>query len=154
MVELGDDAQNLGLQLVAEEDVLRNVEGVDQAKALMQTADAGQLGIARGAELQRLAVDFDATAIGRLRAGQRLDQGRFAGAVVSHQGKDFAVMEVERDVVDRPEAAIALVQPDNAHQRRARGLCAPLVHRPPKRPDDPAGSRLARWHISAKLVQG
>ncbi len=73
VIELRNEAEQLGLQLAAEEYVLRNVQCVDQAQALVQAADADLVGVARGAQLDGSAVDFDAAAVGRLGAGQRLD---------------------------------------------------------------------------------
>ena len=48
VVELRDEAEHPGPKLVAEEYVLRNVERVHKAQSLVQAADAGRFGIARG----------------------------------------------------------------------------------------------------------
>ena len=45
--------------------------------------------------MDRLAVDFDPALIGRLSAGQSLDQRRLTGPVVADQRQDFAAIDVE-----------------------------------------------------------
>ena len=48
-------------------------------------------------------------AAGRLdRAGEHLDQRRFAGAVVAKQAHDLAAVDVEIDAADREHASVAL----------------------------------------------
>ena len=71
--------------LVAEFDVLRRRHGRHQAGLLIDHADAGGERIARPLEIDRLAVDV-IVARGQLDgAGDRLAQGRFAGAVLADQ---------------------------------------------------------------------
>ena len=52
-------------------------------------------------KLDRLAVEPDLAGIGNDRAGERLDQGRLAGAVVADDGEDLAGIELEIGVVER-----------------------------------------------------
>jgi len=68
---------------------------------------------------------------GRLCAGQGFDQGRLAGAVVPHQSENLASIDVKGHVIDGAQAAIALLELDNAHQRRRSDVSASLVHHGP-----------------------
>ena len=67
-------------------------------------------------------------------AGEDLDQGRLAGAVLAHQGVDFAGEEPQIHVVERLDADEGLVDP--AHpEDRVRGHAASLsssAHEPPR----------------------
>ncbi len=48
-----------------------------------------RLGGAIGRQLDRLAVEQDLARVWLLEAGEDLDEGGFAGAVLAHQGVDF-----------------------------------------------------------------
>src|SRR5579884_4118835 len=56
--------------------------------------------------------------VGGDRAAERLDEGRFAGAVVADHGKDLVRQEVEIGVVEGNDAAVAL---DEAARLQDRG---------------------------------
>ena len=62
----------------------------------------------------RLAVDRDRPGVGGLRAGERLDQRRLAGAVVADERDDLAGVDLEVDVLERRHAAEALREPSAA----------------------------------------
>src|SRR3546814_6139313 len=57
------------------------------------------LGIARIADVGRLAIDEDVAGIAPVGAGEDLDQRRLAGAVVAEQGDDLAGIEVDRRIL-------------------------------------------------------
>jgi hypothetical protein len=50
--------------------------------------------------------------------GQRLDQGRFAGAVVAEQAQDLAGVHIHRDVLERDDAAEVFADLARLDQRR------------------------------------
>ena len=70
----------------------------------MHGADAGRERRAWLAKLDRVAVEEHAARVGTVHAGDDLDEGRFAGAVLAHQGVDLARLQVERDVIERSNA--------------------------------------------------
>ena len=53
----------------------------------------------------RRAGDPDLAGIGGVDAGQDLDQGRLAGAVVAEEAEDLAGLQVEADILHRMDAA-------------------------------------------------
>ena len=91
--------------LAAEEDVGGGIDVVGQRQRLVDRLDAVALGVARRCDVGLLAVDVDLAGIGPVGAGQDLDQGRLAGAVMAEQADDLAGMEIDRHVVDRLDAA-------------------------------------------------
>ena len=56
----------------------------------------------------RHAVDDERAGVGPLGAGDDLDQGRFAGAVLADERVDLAGAEVERHALERAEAGEGL----------------------------------------------
>ena len=56
-------------------------------------------------------------AVGRLRAGDGLDQRRLAGAVVAHEGDDLARVDLEVHVDERLDGSEALADPGALEQR-------------------------------------
>ncbi len=79
-------------QLAAEEQVGRHVEIVAQGEVLVDRLDAEVLGVARAADRGLLPVEQDLAGVGGERAGQDLDQGRLAGAVVAEQRHHLVAM--------------------------------------------------------------
>jgi hypothetical protein len=61
----------------------------------MDHRDARDQGIVWRGELGRAFAPFDLTAIGSIETCEYLHQGRLTGAVLAHQGVDFARMEVD-----------------------------------------------------------
>ncbi|ENN88049.1 hypothetical protein RHSP_51373 [Rhizobium freirei PRF 81] len=94
-----------GLQLAAEIEVGGGVDIVGDGERLVDRLDAVFLGVARRADIGGFAINQDVAAVTLVGAGEDLDQGRFAGAVMAEKGDDFAGVEVHRGVVDRVNAA-------------------------------------------------
>ena len=113
LLEAGDEL------LVAEFDVLRRGHGRHQAGLLIDHADAGSERIARPLEIDRLAVDVILARRQLDGAGDRLAEGRFAGAVLADQRMHFAGIKIEIDVFDGVHAAIDLAAADDAQHRLA-----------------------------------
>ena len=75
------------VHLAAEEDVGRRVDVVGQRERLVDALDVECLGVARVADHLRLAVDQDLAGVGGVRAGERADERRLAGAVAADQAR-------------------------------------------------------------------
>ena len=80
---------------------------------------AGELGMEAGADLQQArhaAADFDAALGRRGDAGKDLEQRRFAGAVAADDADDLAPLDLEGDVLQRPEPLLRRQRPDGGTQ--------------------------------------
>ena len=134
--EAGEDAVGL-LRLLApahaahrpvreapvQREVVHRVELEDEAEVLVDEAQpVGD----RVPEVERGAVELGTAAgIGRVVAGERLDQRRLAGAVLAHERVDLAGLDVERRVDQRARGPEGLREPaDVQHRRRRRGSVA------------------------------
>ena len=123
LLRLDVERAEAGEQLfVAELDVLRRRHGRHQAGFLVDHADAGGERVARRLEIDRLAVDAVGAGGEPDRAGDRLAERRFAGAVLADQRVHLAGVEVEIDPLDGMHAAIDLAAVGDAEHRLARRL--------------------------------
>ena len=77
-------------RLSSERQVLRHRHGRHEVDFLIDGADAERPRLARRIDLDRLAVEADLAFVATQRAGQNLDQRRLSGAVLAHQGVNFA----------------------------------------------------------------
>ena len=100
MVDEGPEDQ----RLAAKEDVLGRGQFGNQIEFLVDDRDAGALGVLNAREANRRALDPDLAVIVDVHAGEDLHQCRFAGAVLAHEGVDFAAPQVEVDVAQRRHA--------------------------------------------------
>ena len=116
VIELRHDAEEPGLELAAEKHVLGHVEGVHQAEPLVQASDAGRVRIARRTHPKGGPFHLHVAGVGRLGAGDRLDECRLSGPVVADQSQHLATVDVEGDRIDRFETAVALVEADDPHE--------------------------------------
>ena len=92
-------------RLAPEQHVLGDRQVGRERKLLIDDRDAVLPGRERTGDGDGLPVDQDLAARIRLvGAGQDLHQRRFAGAVLAHERMDFAGMDLERDVRERPHA--------------------------------------------------
>ena len=106
------------LQLAAEEHVVDDVEVVAQREVLVDDLDAEGGGCPCGpCTLHRLAVEDVLTGVEGVDAGDALDQGALAGAVVADQRGDLARRDVEVDAAQHVHGAEALLDPAQAEQR-------------------------------------
>ena len=94
-------------RLVAEHHVLADRQVRAEVDLLVDRRDAGPLGVGGAAEDPRLAGDGDRAAVDRVDAGERLDEGGLAGAVLAHERVDLAGAEEEVDAVEREDAGEA-----------------------------------------------
>src|SRR5579883_1278144 len=99
-------------------DVLEHRLPAQRARMLEDDADA----LARDA-VRRPARDIDAVdphgaGIRPLDPHDQFHHGRFAGTVGADEAKDLAALDLEADILDRDEAAEALLQPADGEKRR------------------------------------
>ena len=78
------------LRLAPDEDVLRRREVPHQAQFLMNDGNAQGLRLLGTCDLSRHAAEADLSGVARIDPSQDLHQRRFPGAVLTHQGVDFA----------------------------------------------------------------
>src|SRR5919109_278332 len=71
--------------------------------------------------------EVDAPAVGRREPGDEIEDRRLPGAVGPDQPEDLAVVELDVDVIDRDDAAVALGQPMCSQNGRALEDLGPLV---------------------------
>ncbi len=88
-------------RLAAKEDVLGRGQFGNQIELLVDDRDARAFCVLNAGEANRRALDPDLAVIVDVHAGEDLHQGRFARAVLTHEGVDFTAPEVEVDVVQR-----------------------------------------------------
>ena len=107
-------------QLQAEAHVLAHGAVLEQGEVLEHKAHLALLHRAGGG---LLAGDPDAPGIGVRQAGDQPQQGALAGTGGSEQGHQGAGVDIEADVVDRPEGAELLAHTSNAdaHGRGGNG---------------------------------
>jgi hypothetical protein len=110
-VVLGDDQVFEHGHLREQADVLEGAHHLRRARDLV----AGQLFEAQHAALR--VVEADAADRRLVETGQAVEEGRLAGAVRSDDAGDLARGDVERQVVDRQQAAEAHRQALDAEQR-------------------------------------
>ena len=97
--------RSLATLLAGEVEVARDVERRDDRQLLVDGLDAGLAGVLRLLEVHRLPVHRDLAGVGDVRAGEALDEGRLAGAVVTDDREDLTGVEVEVDPVEADDAA-------------------------------------------------
>ena len=90
-----------------EGDVLEDVEMREQRIVL---EDDTEVALFRREICDVAAVDRDAPGIELDEAGDRHQRRRLAGAAEAEQGDELARRDVERDIVDRDEIAVALAE--------------------------------------------
>ena len=91
-------------RLAAKEDVLGRGQFGNQVEFLVDDRDASALGVLNAREANRRALDPDLAVIVDVHTGEDLHQGRFARAVLTHEGVDLAAPQVEVDVAQRRDA--------------------------------------------------
>ena len=108
--------------LVAEHDVLRDRQVVAEVDLLVHGADPGGLRLRGAGERALLAVDDDRPGVDRVHAGEGLDEGGLAGAVLAHQGVHLAGEQPEVDAVQRLDPGERDGDPGHRDDRAGRVL--------------------------------
>ena len=96
-------------------DILGDRHPFDEAEILVNERDRQP--VCRGTD--RPAVERDLARVGFVDAGQDLDQGRLAGAVLTEQRVNFATTKIEVDLIEGERRGEALDEP--AHQKERSG---------------------------------
>jgi hypothetical protein len=109
----------------AEPDIVLDRKVRTQAQLLCDQCDAALLRLAGRGDRTRLARDGDVAAVGAIDAGQELDQGALAGAVLAADRTNFARRDVERYFLESCDGAEALRQIAGADERLHRGVSVP-----------------------------
>ena len=110
-------------RLAAEKQILRHRKIRQQVDLLIDGGDA-RIDRSLGRPRRDLdAVEANDARVAREHAGDHLDQGGFAGAVLAEQRMDFAGPQREVDTLQRAQRAKTLGDPANLQQRR-RGIGA------------------------------
>src|SRR5439155_20879415 len=91
------DAPPRAAPLIAHRDVLGDGEIRKERGLLIDRGDPEPPRDRRRVLPDRPPGDLDRSLVGRMRAGDDLDQRRLARAVFSHEGVDLALLEVERN---------------------------------------------------------
>ena len=107
------------MRLAAEVHVLDDVEVVAEREILVDDLDPELGGVLRAVDRDRLAVEEDLAAVGRVDAGDALDQRRLAGTVVADERHHLAGAHLEVDVGERLHGAEVLRDPAELEQRRS-----------------------------------
>ena len=107
--------------LRAEEEVAPDLHEAHYGEILVDGRDAVVKRLARGGEVDLLAVDLQGAVVVRMQAGDDLDQRRLAGAVVAEHPRDLARPDREVDALERPDGAVALADVDHLDQGFALG---------------------------------
>ena len=102
LVEHPDRPETL-LDLAAEKDILRGGQVIGKRQVLINDLDPLGAGLGGLVEVANLTVHDNFAVARREIPGYRLDHGRLAGAVVSHQTHDFAPLHLEADVGQSPD---------------------------------------------------
>ena len=97
-------------------DIVHHTEPAEHALDLQRARDAAAHDLVRLEPENIAAIEGRASAVGAQLAGYQIEQRRLAGAVRPDDGIELAACEIDRDVVDRNEAAEAL---GHAGQERA-----------------------------------
>ena len=106
--------------LGTQKDILGHGEGGDETELLLDHADAGPVRVARTAEQPGLAADGNAPTVRYGRSCEHAHERGFAGAIFAHQPVHRARDEVDRDIGERGDAAVA--DRDAARRQRGRGV--------------------------------
>ncbi len=119
-VVLGE-IENKARRIQPEEDIFGHALRWHQHKMLVDHADAGFNGVARGVELHLNAVDKHTAGILTIEAGEDIHQRAFTGAIFSQQGVDFTPIQDKIDVIIGEHAGKALHNPAHFYNRRSGG---------------------------------
>jgi hypothetical protein len=114
-------------RLTAKKDVLGRSQFGNQVQFLVNDRDAGALRVLNAREPNRGALDLDLAFIFDVHAGENFHQGRFARAVLTHKGVDFAAPQIEVDVAQRRYAGESL---GHAPRFEHNGMIARRLRRP------------------------
>ena len=105
---LAVDAAEAAAGLAAHEDVLGDRQVGEERRLLVDDGDAGVAGVGRAVEDDRLAVEQHLAGVRPVHAGEGLDQGRLARAVLAGERVRLAGEQLQGDVAQGPHGAEGL----------------------------------------------
>ena len=111
--------------LASHEYVADNRHAVDQRSVLIDRFDADPLAVLAGFHLDRFAVGEDLSGIGFHNPRHQLDHRRFAGAIVAQQAYDLALIDVEVEIDQRLDGAVAFGDSADLEERRGHARRLP-----------------------------
>ena len=106
--EHGADQSGMGAHVAADHHVLERRHVGEQADVLEGAGNARLGDLVHRARLVRLAAELEAAGVGRVEAGQHVEEGGLAGSVGADQAVDLAALDRDADVRQRLQAAEAL----------------------------------------------
>ena len=110
-----------GADFAAEEEILLDRQFRHQAEFLEDRADPHHARRVRLKAGEALRQEPELAGVRSEGAGDDVDQGRFAGAVLAKQHMDLAGAQVEIDVVERQHAREALADADHLQEKVVAG---------------------------------
>ncbi|MDE0387500.1 MAG: hypothetical protein OXI75_02265 [Rhodospirillales bacterium] len=111
----------------AEKNIGRRRHLRNDGEFLIDGGNAGALLGPRAVDGDTLAEDFYGPAVGTVGACENLDQCRLAGTVLADEAVNLTGIEVEVDLLERPNTRKGFRK--SAHIHRRKGLCASFRHR-------------------------
>ena len=124
----GDAAPRVGRR-GGEQKIALDAQLTHQGQFLKHAGNALADGVIRVAQSDQLAVEGDASLIGKNCAADNLDQGRFARAVLTRQAEDSSACRLQTDRFQRTGCAEGLFDP----RQRQHGMTRPdfaILHDP------------------------
>ena len=109
--------------LVADENVLRDIEIGKQQRFLIDRRNAHPLGLGRAGDRDAVSVQPDLAAVGLMNAGDDLNQRRLAGAVLAEQSMDFTGIKRKRYVLQRLRRVEPFGDAADIENRRVALIC-------------------------------
>ena len=115
------DAREL-LRLAAKKNVFRHGQEWNQVDLLINRADPESLRFGGRMRINGTTFEQDCTPIATIYAGEHLDQRAFAGAVLAHQGVDFAAAQREIHTIKGAHAGKNLAHVSRLEQWLVAGV--------------------------------
>ena len=130
LVEHANEAAEIVfLDLAAQKDVGADIEIVGERQVLIDRLDPLLARIDRAREMTLPPFEIDLAFIRLIDAGDALDQGRLAGAVVAQEADNLAGIDVPTDLVHGHQAAKALGHLSDRQERLGHAIY-PVLPRP------------------------
>ena len=110
-LEHGTDDTGVGADVAPHHHVFHRRHLAEQPDVLEGPGDAGFRDLVHGARFVRLALQDEASRVGRVEAGDHVEEGRLAGSVGADQAIDLATPDLEAHVGKCLQAAETLADP-------------------------------------------